>query len=135
MHQHVPEILQATGARTLSLTPVLAPMARGILASVTARPSAAGLTVDQVRRALAGAYADEPFVHLLPAGRQPHTAATLGSNSVHLQAELDASSGRVIVTSALDNLGKGAAGQAVQNANLMLGLAETTGLSADGIAP
>ncbi|HST49252.1 N-acetyl-gamma-glutamyl-phosphate reductase [Jatrophihabitans sp.] len=135
VHQHVPEILQATGARTLSLTPVLAPMARGILATVTARPSTPGLTLDQVRQALADAYAGEPFVHLLPAGRQPHTAATLGSNSVHLQAELDASSGRVIVTSALDNLGKGAAGQAVQNANLMLGLAETTGLSADGIAP
>ncbi|MBV9821892.1 MAG: N-acetyl-gamma-glutamyl-phosphate reductase [Actinobacteria bacterium] len=132
-HQHVPEILQATGARTLSLTPVLAPMSRGILASVTARPAGPGLTLDDVREALA--YAGEPFVHLLPAGRQPHTGATLGSNSVHLQAELDASSGRVIVTSALDNLGKGAAGQAVQNANLMLGLAETTGLSADGVAP
>jgi N-acetyl-gamma-glutamyl-phosphate reductase len=74
-------------------------------------------------------------VHLLPAGRQPHTGATLGSNSVQLQAELDSSSGRVIVTSALDNLGKGAAGQAVQNANLMLGLDETTGLSANGVAP
>jgi len=134
-HQHVPEILQATGARTLSLTPVLAPMARGILASVTARPSGPAVTLDLVRQALAGAYADEHFVHLLPAGRQPHTAATLGSNSVHLQAELDSSSGRVIVTSALDNLGKGAAGQAVQNANLMVGLAETAGLSADGIAP
>jgi N-acetyl-gamma-glutamyl-phosphate reductase len=135
VHQHVPEILQATGARTLSLTPVLAPMARGILATVTARPSVPGLTVEQVRQALSDAYDGEPFVHLLPAGRQPHTAATFGSNSVHLQAELDASSGRVIVTSALDNLGKGAAGQAVQNANLMLGLAETTGLSADGVAP
>jgi N-acetyl-gamma-glutamyl-phosphate reductase len=134
-HQHVPEILQATGARTLSLTPVLAPMARGILATVTARPSLPGLTTDQVRGALRQAYADEPFVHLLPDGRQPHTAATLGSNSVQLQAELDANSGRVIVTSALDNLGKGAAGQAVQNANLMLGLDETTGLSADGVAP
>ena len=65
-------------------------MARGILACVTARPSTPGLTVDQVRDALRQAYAGEPFVHLLPAGRQPHTAATLGSNSVHLQAELDA---------------------------------------------
>ncbi len=134
-HQHVPEILQATGARTLSFTPVLAPMPRGILAAVTARPATPGLTLDEVRGALAGAYAGEPFVHLLPGGRQPHTAATFGSNSVHLQAELDSSSGRVIVTSALDNLGKGAAGQAVQNANLMLGLAETTGLAADGVAP
>jgi len=134
-HQHVPEILQATGASTLSLTPMLAPMARGILASVTALPATAGLTEQDVRAVLADAYSDEPFVHLLPAGRQPRTAATLGSNSVHLQAALDANSGRVIVTSAIDNLGKGAAGQAVQNANLMLGLAETAGLSANGVAP
>jgi len=74
-------------------------------------------------------------VHVLPDGQQPHTAATCGSNSAHLQLTTDTSSGRVIVTSAIDNLGKGAAGQAVQNANLMLGLPETAGLSADGIAP
>ncbi|MEO6504097.1 MAG: N-acetyl-gamma-glutamyl-phosphate reductase [Jatrophihabitantaceae bacterium] len=134
-HQHVPEILQATGARTLSMTPVLAPMARGILATVTARPSSSGLRVEEVREVLGQAYADEPFVHLLPAGRQPHTGATLGSNSVQLQAAVDLDSGRVIVTSALDNLGKGAAGQAIQNANLMLGLDETAGLSANGVAP
>jgi N-acetyl-gamma-glutamyl-phosphate reductase len=134
-HQHVPEILQATGARTLSMTPVLAPMPRGILATVTARPSTPGLTVEQVREVLNQTYADEPFVHLLPTGRQPHTAATVGSNSVHLQAAVDVNSGRVIITSALDNLGKGAAGQAIQNANLMLGLDETTGLSANGVAP
>ncbi len=134
-HQHVPEILQATGARTLSMTPVLAPMARGILATVTARPRSAGLRADEVREVLRQAYAGEPFAHLLPAGRQPHTGSTLGSNAVQLQAAVDQSSGRVIVTSALDNLGKGAAGQAVQNANLMLGLDETAGLSADGVAP
>ncbi|HEX8094812.1 N-acetyl-gamma-glutamyl-phosphate reductase [Jatrophihabitans sp.] len=134
-HQHVPEIRQATGARSLSMTPVLAPMARGILATVAARPSSPGLQVEQVREVLHHAYAGEPFVHLLPAGRQPHTAATLGSNSVQLQAAVDIDSGRVIVTSALDNLGKGAAGQAVQNANLMLGLDETAGLSANGVAP
>ncbi|HTZ42707.1 MAG TPA: N-acetyl-gamma-glutamyl-phosphate reductase [Jatrophihabitans sp.] len=134
-HQHVPEILQATGARTLSLTPMLAPMPRGILASVTAVPARPGLTADAVRAVLAEAYAGEPFVHVLPAGRQPHTAATFGSNSVHLQAAIDESSGRVIVVSAIDNLGKGAAGQAVQNANLMLGLPETAGLAVDGVAP
>lgn len=133
-HQHVPEILQATGAASISFTPVLAPMPRGILATVTARPIG-NVTEAEVRDVLSAAYADEPFVHLLPAGRQPHTAATAGSNSVHLQAAVDLSSGRVIVTSAIDNLGKGAAGQAVQNANLMLGLPETTGLAIDGIAP
>jgi N-acetyl-gamma-glutamyl-phosphate reductase len=134
-HQHVPEILQATGAETLSMTPVLAPMPRGILAAVTARPTTAGVTAEDVLAVLSGAYADEPFVHVLPAGRQPHTAATLGSNSAHLQAAVDLSSGRVILTSAIDNLGKGAAGQAVQNANLMLGMDETAGLSANGVAP
>jgi N-acetyl-gamma-glutamyl-phosphate reductase len=130
-HQHVPEIKQATGATSLSLTPVLAPMPRGILATVTGRPAG---TADP-REVLAAAYADAPFVHLLPEGAWPHTAATAGSNSCHLQATLDADSGRLIVVSALDNLGKGAAGQAVQCANLMTGLPETTGLSVYGVAP
>jgi N-acetyl-gamma-glutamyl-phosphate reductase len=130
-HQHVPEIKQATGATSLSMTPVLAPMPRGILATVTARP----LGDADPREVLAGAYADEPFVHVLPAGTWPHTAATAGSNSCHLQATLDVDSGRIVVVSALDNLGKGAAGQAVQCANLMLGLPETTGLSTFGVAP
>jgi len=130
-HQHVPEIKQATGATSLSLTPVLAPMPRGILAPVTGRPAG---TADP-REVLAAAYADAPFVHLLPEGAWPHTAATAGSNSCHLQATLDADSGRLIVVSALDNLGKGAAGQAVQCANLMTGLPETTGLSVYGVAP
>jgi N-acetyl-gamma-glutamyl-phosphate reductase len=130
-HQHVPEIKQATGATGLSFTPVLAPMPRGILATVTALPTGAA----DPRAVLAQAYADAPFVHLLPEGRWPHTAATLGGNSCHLQATVDVDSGRLIVVAALDNLGKGAAGQAVQNANLMFGLPETTGLSCFGVAP
>jgi N-acetyl-gamma-glutamyl-phosphate reductase len=130
-HQHVPEIKQATGALSLSFTPVLAPMPRGILATVTARPTG---TADP-RQVLAEAYADAPFVHVLPEGAWPHTAATYGSNACHLQATVDVDSGRVIVTSAIDNLGKGAAGQAVQCANLMLGLPETAGLSVYGVAP
>jgi N-acetyl-gamma-glutamyl-phosphate reductase len=134
VHQHVPEIKQATRAAALSMTPILAPMPRGILATVTARPRGAVTSAD-ARAVLAAAYDVEPFVHLLPDGVQPHTAATSGSNSVHLQACVDRDSGRIIVTSAIDNLGKGAAGQAVQNANLMLGLPETAGLAIDGIAP
>lgn len=134
-HQHVPEILQATGARTLSMTPILAPMPRGILATVTARPVSTAVSLSDVRAALRAAYDHEPFVHVLPEGVQPHTAATVGSNSIHLQATIDLSSGRVIVTSAIDNLVKGAAGQAVQNANIMLGLDETAGLSINGVAP
>jgi N-acetyl-gamma-glutamyl-phosphate reductase len=74
-------------------------------------------------------------VHLLPEGRWPQTGATLGGNACHLQATVDADSGRIIVVSALDNLGKGAAAQAVQCANLMLGLPEGAGLSANGVAP
>ncbi|WP_433294827.1 N-acetyl-gamma-glutamyl-phosphate reductase [Actinoplanes sp. CA-030573] len=130
-HQHVPEIKQATGATSLSMTPVLAPMPRGILATVTARFAGAGDPAEVLRRA----YAEEPFVHVLPAGHWPHTAATAGSNSCHLQATVDVDSGRIVVVSALDNLGKGAAGQAVQCANLMSGLPETMGLSVFGVAP
>lgn len=129
-HQHVPEIKQATGATSLSLTPVLAPMPRGILATVTAKPA-----TGDPRAVLENAYAGEHFVHVLPEGRWPHTAVTFGSNAAHLQATVDVDSGRVIVLSAIDNLGKGAAGQAIQNANLMLGLDETAGLTANGVAP
>jgi N-acetyl-gamma-glutamyl-phosphate reductase len=109
-------------------------MPRGILATVTARPTQ-NLTADDARTVLAHAYAGEPFVHVLAAGQQPHTSATLGSNSAHLQAEVDQDSGRILVTSVIDNLGKGAAGQAVQNANLMFGLPEVSGLATDGVAP
>ncbi|MDI1462258.1 N-acetyl-gamma-glutamyl-phosphate reductase [Catellatospora sp. KI3] len=134
-HQHVPEIKQATGARSLSLTPVLAPMPRGILATVTAKPTSCDITPAVVRAVLAEAYGDEPLVHLLPEGAWPHTAATLGSGAAHLQATVDVDSGRIIVVSAIDNLGKGAAAQAVQNANIMFDLPETAGLSAFGVAP
>jgi N-acetyl-gamma-glutamyl-phosphate reductase len=133
-HRHVPEIKQASGATSLTMTPVLAPMPRGILSSVSARPAGA-TTGEQAREALMAAYAAEAFVHVLAPGQQPRTAATAGSNSAHLQVVADQDSGRIIVTSAIDNLGKGAAGQALQNANLMLGLPEDAGLSTDGIAP
>jgi N-acetyl-gamma-glutamyl-phosphate reductase len=109
-------------------------MPRGILASVNLRPTRP-VTDAEVHAALAAAYSNEPFVHVLPEGRQPHTGATSGSNSAQLQATVDVDSGRIIVTSAIDNLGKGAAGQALQNANIMLGLPESAGLSTDGVAP
>ncbi|MEU7868446.1 N-acetyl-gamma-glutamyl-phosphate reductase [Dactylosporangium sp. NPDC049140] len=130
-HQHVPEIKQASGARSLSLTPVLAPMPRGILATVTARFRQRA----DPREVLAAAYEGEPFIHVLPEGQWPQTGATFGSNSAHLQATVDVDSGRIVVVSATDNLVRGAAGQAVQNANIMLGLPETAGLAVDGIAP
>jgi len=136
VHQHIPEISQALGLPTLSFTAVLAPMPRGILATCTARLAAGTRTsTAAARAALVSAYASEPFVHVLPEGSWPHTAATIGSNSAHLQLAVDPDAGRVVVVSAIDNLGKGAAGQAVQNANIALGLPETIGLSVSGVGP
>jgi N-acetyl-gamma-glutamyl-phosphate reductase len=141
-HRHTPEIeqnidperagLPASAPVTVSFTPTLAPMARGILASCTAR-SAAG--TNQLREALGAAYDGEPFVRVLPEGRWPVTGATLGSNAAHLQVAADPHVGRAVVVCALDNLVKGAAGQAIQIANLMLGLPETAGLTAYGVSP
>lgn len=138
-HQHTPEMQQnlaaaAGGPVALSFTPLLVPMPRGILATCTARTEP-GAGADELRAALVEAYADEPFVAVLPEGRWPATGATVGSNAVHLQVAHDASVGRAVVVAAEDNLVKGAAGQAVQNVNLALGIAETTGLSAHGVAP
>ncbi len=139
VHQHTPEIEQSLSAAAgqpvrLSFTPLLAPMPRGIVATSTARAKS-GVSAAQVRAALVEAYADEPFVHVLPEGNWPQTSSVAGSNAVHLQCAIDDHAGRVVVVSALDNLGKGAAGQAVQNANLILGLDEMSGLSANGVAP
>jgi N-acetyl-gamma-glutamyl-phosphate reductase len=129
-HQHMPEIATTLGLGRLSFTTVLAPMPRGILATCTARSTA---TAVDLRDALRAAYEDEPFVHVLAEGRWPHTAATIGSNACHLQVATDGT--RAIVVAAIDNLGKGAAGQALQCANLALGLPETAGLTANGVAP
>lgn len=136
-HRHTPEVRESLrrlgGADvTLSYTPVLVPMPRGILATCTARTDA---SAEQLRTALRRQYDDEPFVHVLPEGRWPRTAATLGSNACQLQVAVDADARRAVVVAALDNLGKGAAGQALQCANLALGLPETAGLSASGVAP
>lgn len=138
-HRHTPEIqrnlTRAAGrGSTVSFTPTLAPMSRGILATTTAR-AAAGVDAATVRAAWADAYADEPFVHLLPEGQWPHTGSVLGSNLVHVQVTLDERSGRVIAIAAGDNLTKGTAGAGVQSMNLALGLPESTGLPTTGVAP
>lgn len=135
-HQHLGEMRQALRAAagaavSMSFTPLLVPMPRGILATCTAT-TRAGAGAAELRAAFAG-YDDEPFVTVFPEGRLPHTAATMGSNSAHLQVAFDADAGRAVVLVALDNLGKGAAGQALQNANLVLGLPETTGLTVNGV--
>jgi len=139
VHQHIPEMEQSLASVvgspvTLSFTPLLAPMPRGIVATCTAAVTP-GTTADAIRAAMSGAYADEPFVHLLPEGSWPQTSSVAGSNGVHLQCALDEHAGRVVIVSAIDNLGKGAAGQALQNANLVLGLDETAGLAPNGVAP
>ena len=119
---------------TVSFTPMLAPMPRGILATSTARLSP-GITTVELAEALYAAYLNESFVTVLPTGMWPQTGATLGANSVHLQVAADTHSGRAVVVSAIDNLTKGAAGQAIQNANIALGIDEGCGLSAIGVAP
>jgi len=139
VHRHGPEIVQNLSALTdadvkVSFTPLLVPMPRGILATCTA-PVLDGVSVEDLRAAYAKAYADEPFVHLLPEGQWPTTKAVYGSNSVHLQLALDEAAGRVVVVGAVDNLAKGTAGAAVQCMNLALGIPEATGLSTVGVAP
>ena len=130
-HRHTPEIEQVTGAQIL-FTPHLAPMNRGILATCYARP-AKKVTTASLLATLASAYAGEPFIVVSP--ESPSTKATLGSNAVHLTARFDERTGYVVVLAALDNLTKGAAGGAVQAANVALGLDESAGLTRIGLYP
>lgn len=139
VHRHIPEILQSlrlAGAvdPTISFTPVIVPMSRGILATSTARITP-GVTAAQVFAAWQSAYADEPFVHVLPDGVMPRSGDAIGSNSAIIGVTVDEAVGRVVVVAALDNLMKGTAGAAIQCANIALGITETTGLTTDGVAP
>ncbi|MFE8992649.1 N-acetyl-gamma-glutamyl-phosphate reductase [Streptomyces collinus] len=138
-HRHTPEITQNLSAAagepvTVSFTPTLAPMPRGILATCSAK-AADGVTAESLRAVYEKAFADEPFVYLLPEGQWPATASVYGSNAVQVQVAYDADAGRIIVISAIDNLTKGTAGGAVQSMNIALGLDETTGLTTIGVAP
>lgn len=139
VHRHTPEIIQnlsglSTEPVAVSFTPLLAPMPRGILATCTAR-LAAGVSAEDVRAAYVKAYAEEPFVHLLPEGQWPQTKSVVGSNSVHVQVTVDEAAGRLVAVGAVDNLTKGTGGAAVQCMNLALGLDETLGLPVVGVAP
>jgi N-acetyl-gamma-glutamyl-phosphate reductase len=131
-HRHTPEIEQATGAQVL-FTPHLAPVNRGILATAYARPTPHGLTTEAALDLLAATYAGEPFV--VVSDRSPSTKATLGSNVCQLTARVDERTGWLVVIAALDNLVKGASGQALQCANLALGLDEVLGLPIAGLTP
>ena len=136
-HRHTPEIGQALSEAadapvSVSFTPVLVPMSRGILATCTARTTA---TEAEIRAAYEKAYADEPFVHLLPTGRFPATSSVIGSNAVQIAVSVDDRAGTLVAVGAVDNLTKGTGGAAVQSMNLALGFAETEGLTTVGVAP
>jgi N-acetyl-gamma-glutamyl-phosphate reductase len=139
VHRHTPEMIQNLSAVagepvTVSFTPILAPMPRGILATCTAR-ARPGVTPAALREAYEKTLAAEPFVRLLPEGQWPSTAAVRGSNAALLQVTIDEAAGRIIAISAIDNLTKGTAGGAVQSMNIALGLPEEQGLSTIGVAP
>ncbi|GAB3194856.1 N-acetyl-gamma-glutamyl-phosphate reductase [Nocardioides hungaricus] len=139
VHRHTPEITQnlsklTDGTVRVSFTPLLVPMPRGILATCSARLTGDASAADAYE-VYAKAYADEPFVHLLPQGQWPQTKSVTGSNAVHLQVTVDEDARRLVAVGAVDNLSKGTAGAAVQCMNLALGLDEGLGLSTVGVAP
>ena len=131
-HRHTPEMEQEIGA-TVLFTPHLAPMTRGILATCYARPADPRLDTARALDALLDAYGDEPFVAVM--AEPPATKSTSGSNTVHVTARVDPRTGWVVVLSALDNLVKGAAGQAIQAMNVALDLPEALGLATAGMYP
>ncbi|MDA8038940.1 MAG: N-acetyl-gamma-glutamyl-phosphate reductase [Actinomycetota bacterium] len=140
-HRHTPEMEQVIGARVL-FTPHLAPMTRGILATCYARATAsatgaggAAASSEALVEYLRDRYAGEPFVNVRGPAELPSTADAYGSNVVHLTARVDRRSGWIVTISAIDNLVKGGAGQAIQAANLALGLPETAGLPLAGLTP
>ena len=137
VHQHTPEIEQALTkisgtAAKISFTPILAPMPRGILSTITAK-LAKKVTTEEVHSLYVKYFAGSQFVTVLPIGVLPKTAALTGSNHVQIQVAVDDHTSRIVVSVAIDNLGKGAAAQAIQNANLICGLDEAAGLRFDGL--
>ena len=137
VHQHTPEVEQALTSASgkdvkLSFTPILAPMPRGILSTITARLSK-NVNTEQVHSLYTSFYKGEYFVDVLPMGHMPKTGSLTGSNKIQMQVSVDLHTQRLIISVAIDNLGKGAASQAIQNANLMCGFHEGAGLSTDGL--
>ena len=138
IHQHTPEIeetLSRVAAKRevrISFTPILAPMPRGILTTITARTKAKDLS--ELNQIFSAYYQGERFIHLLH-DEMPRTSSVNASNHVHVRIALDSHTSRWIASVAIDNLGKGAAGQAVQNMNIMCGFDETIGLPLHGVWP
>ncbi len=132
VHQHIPEIEQSLSKLakkpvSISFTPILIPIFRGILSVATAKISPS-VTVEQVRKWYINSYQNSNFVKLLDVGAQPSTKRVNGTNNCEIQIEIDKQTNSIIVTAAIDNLVKGAAGQAIQNANLLFGYPEELGL-------
>jgi N-acetyl-gamma-glutamyl-phosphate reductase len=137
VHQHTPEIEQALTAiagkdAKISFTPILAPMPRGILSTITLRLTK-DISLADARRAFEDFYKSSPFVSLLPEGQMPKTSSVLGSNNAQIQIAIDEHTNRLVISVAIDNLGKGAAAQAIHNANLISGFDATTGLMGNGL--
>ena len=137
VHQHTPEIEEAltsiSGQQVkVSFTPILAPMPRGILSTITLKLTKK-ISIEEVRKSFEDFYKESPFVILLPEGQMPKTSAVLGSNYAQMQVAIDSHTNRLVISVAIDNLGKGAAAQALHNANLITGLDATTGLLGNGI--
>ena len=137
VHQHTPEVEQELSNVSgkdvkISFTPILAPMPRGILSTISARLNK-GISTEQVNALYAKFYEADYFVDVLPVGQLPKTGSLTGSNKIQVQVAVDEHVQRLVISVALDNLGKGAASQAIQNANLMCGFHEGAGLSTDGL--
>ncbi len=139
-HRHTPEIeqelaAQGSGKVRLTFTPHLVPMSRGILSCVYAQPTDPSRHADAYHAALLSAYADEPFVQVLPIGQTPDTSHVRGSNQAHIGVAYDARADRVLAMCAIDNLVKGASGQAIQCLNITQGWDERSGLQGTGLFP
>lgn len=137
VHQHTPEIEQAVSAIAqkpvkISFTPILAPMPRGILATITAKLNKP-MSSKEAHELFVKHFSGEYFVDVLPQGQMPKTGSLTGSNKVQIQVAVDEHTNRLVISVALDNLGKGAASQAIQNANIITGFHEGSGLSTDGL--
>ena len=137
VHQHTPEIEETLSSISghgvaISFTPILAPMPRGILSTITLKLTRS-VSLDELRAHYQDYFSDSPFVHLLPEGQMPKTSSVLGTNFAQMQIAIDEHTNRLVISVAIDNLGKGAAAQALHNANLISGLDAATGLLGNGI--
>jgi N-acetyl-gamma-glutamyl-phosphate reductase len=133
-HRHAPEIEQALGGARVTFTPHLMPMNRGILSTIYIELRGKA-TADDAKKILADTYQNEPFVHIMPDKFRPFTHQVRGTNDCVMNLFADRTPGRAIIVSVIDNLVKGAAGQAVQNMNVMCGFDETEGLKLTAVFP